>query len=425
MIEMKKGGGLLPVIAMLVIAAVLLASSGEGMHNEAKAMKAMPTPVPVQVMEAKPPAAPAGQETAEAEPAQPTDEPPTEEGMTEEPPGPSPGGAYALAWNGKLMSPAQLTPVKQPPGQGGALSSLASVMSSAMADAQDELARQIETGRVLESIREAMERLGVPDPDDEQGTLVCRAALRYLGREYSQKTDERFADCADCSSLVYMAYMDIGIDLKGKDGVTAASEAEKCAENGWIVTVGYDEDALVPGDILFWTSDDPPYEGRYLDIYHAGIYLGDGTAIEASSREGEVVVREVWGEEDILLTARPLWDSDDRDAILEQLRQLEQAEGTETPPDQGTAEDGSATEADVTAESTPDEDVPEGDAEEEPRTDEAGTDAAPGEPADAEEDPEEPESPDAEATAESGGDELPAEDAQDGTGESPAEAGDP
>lgn len=321
---------LVPVLILIMFTVSLLAYDGkpEEAHAGNGNLKAMPTPVPVLLVEAEAQEETYDEHITPAEAGKLKDECGADD-IEEPAAGESNGGGI---WS--LISPAAVHLEENIPASYAEAS--ASVFTdmdrffAPLGEEQVDLVREYLKEETLKSIRETMKKLGIPDPDEEQGMLACEAALTYLGREYSQKKDERFADCADCSSLVYMAYTDIGIDLKGPDGVTAASEAEKCVEKGWIVSVGYDAEALVPGDILFWTSDDPPYEGRYLDIYHAGLYLGDGKTIEASSSEGEVVIRDIWGEDEIILTARPMWENGSKEEVIARIEQMKAEKAAET-----------------------------------------------------------------------------------------------
>ena len=52
---------------------------------------------------------------------------------------------------------------------------------------------------------------------------------------------------------------------------------------------------LQPGDLIFW-SKLSCHCGRWQEIHHAGIYIGDGKTVEASSSKGRVVINNLWGE---------------------------------------------------------------------------------------------------------------------------------
>ena len=64
---------------------------------------------------------------------------------------------------------------------------------------------------------------------------------------------------------------------------------------------------LQPGDLIFWSKACTC--GRWNEIHHTGIYIGDGRIVDASSSKGRVVLRSLWGENGsawkIVLYARP------------------------------------------------------------------------------------------------------------------------
>lgn len=70
----------------------------------------------------------------------------------------------------------------------------------------------------------------------------------------------------------------------------AAGQAKWCIEH--VKAVGRSE--LQPGDLIFWQNLKCPGCGRWHEVHHVGIYIGDGKAIEASSSRGRVVVRDLW-----------------------------------------------------------------------------------------------------------------------------------
>lgn len=132
---------------------------------------------------------------------------------------------------------------------------------------------------------------------------AVRAAQKRLGYPYSQpRRDSGIA--YDCSSLVYWAYLDAGINVDPVGCHTAANIAQYLEGQGKQVDGG----ELQPGDIIFYSYEQ---NGRYKDISHVSIYSGDGQMVHASSTLGHVVTtaadlnravsiaRPVWNEEDI------------------------------------------------------------------------------------------------------------------------------
>ena len=122
-------------------------------------------------------------------------------------------------------------------------------------------------------------------PVGEKGTEIVTAALTRLGHPYSQDYLGE-GNYVDCSSLVQWAYRQAGISIPG----TSVAQAQYCANNG--LNIGQSE--LAPGDLVFWSKTICNC-GRYAEIHHVGIYIGDNRVIEASSSKGYVIVRELWG----------------------------------------------------------------------------------------------------------------------------------
>jgi len=125
-------------------------------------------------------------------------------------------------------------------------------------------------------------------PVGTEGAEVVKAALTKVGAPYvmGAKGDQKF----DCSGLVYWAIYQVDPDLGFTMYTNAAGQAKWCIENG--KAVGRSE--LQPGDLVFWQNLSCPGCGRWNEIHHVGIYVGDGKAIEASSSRGRVVIRDLW-----------------------------------------------------------------------------------------------------------------------------------
>jgi len=80
---------------------------------------------------------------------------------------------------------------------------------------------------------------------------------------------------------------------------TAAAIAQLIVERGTVV----DPDNLQPGDLVFWCFDGG--NGRFMEIEHVGIYVGDGKVIDASYSKGYVVYRPLYSRGKIVLCGRP------------------------------------------------------------------------------------------------------------------------
>lgn len=117
---------------------------------------------------------------------------------------------------------------------------------------------------------------------------VAVSALTRVGDPYSQSRRGQ-GSYVDCSYLTQWAYGQNGISIPS----IASEQARWCVENGYVIP----KSDLQIGDLVFWNRDDCAC-GRYDEIHHVGIYLGDGQVIEASSSQGKVVVNDLWGSED-------------------------------------------------------------------------------------------------------------------------------
>ena len=105
-----------------------------------------------------------------------------------------------------------------------------------------------------------------PTPAPSGDTSIVESAEAYLGVPYKWggTTDKGF----DCSGFVQKAYKDAGYSI-GRTTQLQALEGEEVED-------------YVPGDILCF--------GRSKwNIFHTGIYIGDGKFIHASSPEGVIV----------------------------------------------------------------------------------------------------------------------------------------
>ena len=114
------------------------------------------------------------------------------------------------------------------------------------------------------------------------------SALTRVGDPYSQ-SKRGSGSYVDCSYLTQWAYRQNGISIPG----TAAEQARWCVNNGCVIP----KSDIQAGDLVFWQRYDCSC-GRYDEIHHVGIYLGDGRVVEASSSRGQVVVNDLWGEEE-------------------------------------------------------------------------------------------------------------------------------
>lgn len=136
------------------------------------------------------------------------------------------------------------------------------------------------TAPELEAIRNSL-------PNDIGGYIV-RYALTRLGDPYSMSKRGQ-GSYVDCSYLVRWAYQQAGV-ISYK-AATAAEQARYCVNNDMLIS----KDELRPGDVVFWRKNGCDC-GRYKEIHHVAIYIGNGMIIEASSSQGCVRIKELWGE---------------------------------------------------------------------------------------------------------------------------------
>lgn len=134
----------------------------------------------------------------------------------------------------------------------------------------------------------------------EMTKALIETAFSKLGTTYSQahRNEEGYYDC---SSFVAACYRQIGIDFGGYSPV-AADICKYLEKSSHQVSTGYSGD-VQPGDLLFYSSDS---NGRYKNITHVALYVGNGKIIDASSSKGQVVYRNVWGKNEIVSVCRPL-----------------------------------------------------------------------------------------------------------------------
>lgn len=103
-------------------------------------------------------------------------------------------------------------------------------------------------------------------------------AISKIGFPYSQAGRDS-GNAYDCSSLVYYAYLNAGFDIKNEDSTTAAEIAKKLVLGGKSVSAN----ELKEGDLIFYSN---ARNGRFHNISHVAIYIGNGQMIEASPRKG-------------------------------------------------------------------------------------------------------------------------------------------
>lgn len=132
---------------------------------------------------------------------------------------------------------------------------------------------------------------------DENGKKVVAFVLSKVGYPYSQDNRDT-GNYFDCSSLAYYAWRQAGVSLLYGGSNTAASEGQFCYDNNLLVE--YED--MEPGDLIFYSYSK---NGRFMNISHVAVYVGDGMVVEAANERTGVVYRSVQGKSKIVMIGRP------------------------------------------------------------------------------------------------------------------------
>lgn len=108
----------------------------------------------------------------------------------------------------------------------------------------------------------------ITDPTQK---IVASFVLSKVGYPYSQNLRNN-GKAFDCSSLAYYAWKSAGIDIAFGGSTTAATEAQGLKDKS------VKEKDIQPGDLIFYSYTT---NGRYKNISHVGIYVGNGKMVEA------------------------------------------------------------------------------------------------------------------------------------------------
>jgi cell wall-associated NlpC family hydrolase len=110
------------------------------------------------------------------------------------------------------------------------------------------------------------------------GETVAQLAMTKVGCRYSQEL--RMSEgYYDCSSLVYRLYKEAGLELSS----TASALGEDCYKKAQIIN----KEDLQPGDLIFYSYEE---NGRFRNISHVAIYVGDGKIVHAVNESRGVVL---------------------------------------------------------------------------------------------------------------------------------------
>ncbi|MDO5409283.1 MAG: NlpC/P60 family protein, partial [Lachnospiraceae bacterium] len=132
---------------------------------------------------------------------------------------------------------------------------------------------------------------------------AVKYANKAVGSKYSQ-SKRMSKGYYDCGSLVWRSYSSAGMHIGGKSDWAPTAASSGSILNNAYKTVSYSgvsSSELLPGDLLFTSSSS---NGRYRNITHAAMYVGNGKIVEAAnSRVG--VVKRNYSTSKIVLIARP------------------------------------------------------------------------------------------------------------------------
>lgn len=146
--------------------------------------------------------------------------------------------------------------------------------------------------KVVSSDRGNIDYDGVKFDDSLAGTFVM-AALEKVGCKYSQplRDEEGYYDC---SSLVTRVAAEVGISIQGG---TAAGICKNLTNAGRLVSMS----DLQQGDLIFYSRE---VNGRYLNITHVAIYIGNGQIVHARGVKYGVCVS-LLSAKDVVSICRP------------------------------------------------------------------------------------------------------------------------
>ena len=159
----------------------------------------------------------------------------------------------------EFMSPENLAMLGYSPGGGGGN------MQSALTE--DEI------NSILSGITDSTQR------------TVCSYALHRVGYSYSQALRDS-GEYYDCSSLAYYSWNSAGVNISYGGATSAAAEAQGLNEAGKSTSF----DMMEPGDLIFYSTSQ---NGRYMNITHVAVYVGNGKVVEALNENYGVVYQDV------------------------------------------------------------------------------------------------------------------------------------
>ncbi len=120
-------------------------------------------------------------------------------------------------------------------------------------------------------------------------TKSLNSAYKALGKKYSQYYRMK-KGYYDCSSLVWRCYAPYTYKFGNKRyAPTAAAQALKLVKSKKVIArKGISEAKLLPGDLLYMRNS--TYNGRYKNIGHVAIYIGNGWILHAKDPKSGVCI---------------------------------------------------------------------------------------------------------------------------------------
>lgn len=125
----------------------------------------------------------------------------------------------------------------------------------------------------------------IEKPKNEQTKKAIAEALEIYKEKPVYSQSKRMLDgYVDCSSYVWRCWSKAGISFGQEDyAPTAAEIARWCRENNRLLsmkTVNGHSEKLESGDLIFYTKR-KGNNGRFKNIAHVGIYIGNGKMLHA------------------------------------------------------------------------------------------------------------------------------------------------
>ena len=143
----------------------------------------------------------------------------------------------------------------------------------ASALAEERAAREA-AARARFTAQEAAGPVSYPNvgPPNGSASQAIAFARGVIGSPYSK--NPRMGPSYDCSGLTYMAWKSAGVQIPTVSGTQYAGLPHVPLS------------AIQPGDLIFWGAGGSS---------HVALYVGGGMIIDASSSQGRVVERAIWG----------------------------------------------------------------------------------------------------------------------------------